>query len=177
MRREQEVATSSLENLTEGIDLNSNISTNSQKATADVLSLLERYYDRRGEEGVQVERLHGPDDLYQEDKICRDLKVDQGDEVAETNHDFMLRYKEQRQHILDELAAARWDANKLHQSCKDAGVLEHTKSSSTTSGISDLRAKSTDSFNEHKGSIVPSMLNLNTTPDTFSEIPSTPRCK
>ena len=93
-----------------------------QKASSDVPSLLERYYDRKGDIGIQFERLNELDEVQYEEAVHRDFIADRGELPQTLDDEFILKYEERRQHILSELAAAQKDAEQLAQACMDAGI-------------------------------------------------------
>ena len=123
MEKEREFALSHLGHNIDAIGSSGDASTDSPSTSTDVPSLLERYYDRKGEVGVQLERLHELEDSYQEEKIHRDIMADRDEPVFGTEEELRLRYEKQRQHILDRLAAARWDAHDLEVVCHSTGLL------------------------------------------------------
>ena len=141
MEKERELALYLGNNLN-AIALSEDASTDPTSPSTDVPSLLEKYYDRKGDIGIQIERLQELKDRHREEKIHRDFMADRDEPTNDTDEEFRLRYEEQRQHILDTLAAARWDVHELQVACEGAGLLIKPES---TDAFANLEAHTLDS--------------------------------
>jgi hypothetical protein len=94
----------------------------SRALSSEIPPVLERYYDRKGDEGIQKERLADLDYYYYEGLAQRELVADQGDPLEVSDEDFNTEYIMQRQNILTELDAATQDVQTLAEQCRKLGI-------------------------------------------------------
>lgn len=97
-------------------------SEGSNSASTQIPCLLKRFYDRKGDVGVQLERLYDLEDSYIEDKERRELLLDRGEPATRPESEFSAQYQAQRQHIFLALDAAQRDASMLEVGCREAGI-------------------------------------------------------
>lgn len=112
-------------------------SDTSRRASTHVPSLLARYYDRKGDVGIQIERLDDLDEIYVEEKVRRDFLADQEQTLADSWTDFVLEYENKRRDILHALHGAREDVKLLEATCREFGVVIPTKPRSVSQSVSD----------------------------------------
>ena len=94
----------------------------SEDASSSCPSILERYYDRKGDAGVRIERLQELEDEYLETLERRELLQDQGLEPATSDEALRKAFGTRQQMILRELQEAERDAERLEQEIIAAGI-------------------------------------------------------
>ena len=112
----------------------------SEEALTEIPSLLERYYDRKGDIGIYCERLQNLREDYLEASETRELLNDQGQASEISEEEFQRIYGFQRLHIVSELEAAKHDAQILAQQCMDAGIRIETNRPASSTGAESSEA-------------------------------------
>lgn len=155
MKKENEFALTTLKeaelNISGSID---DITDNSGNTSTDIPSLLGQYYDRKGDVGVQLERLDDLEDSYLEERERHDFLTDQGEMSIDSESVLRLRYEEQRQQILHELEAAQQDVHALEIACREAGIpIEaRSRSGAEAAATSESHGGLVDIFNDTRSS-------------------------
>jgi hypothetical protein len=94
--------------------------------------LLERFYERaRDVKGLQ-QRLGDLQDSYNETRMSRDLKEDQGEELSVTASDFEADHSRKSALLQNELDLSIVQARELRRECQDAGLDIDTSRDDTT---------------------------------------------
>ena len=116
--------------------------TTSVASTSDLPSPLAKYYDSKGEVGIQQERLLELDDSYREAVEIRDFKADQDAQPPQvTDEEFRRDYEKRRQQILSDLAAAEKGAEMHASRCDEAGIQTQTRRRHSSTAM--------ESFDQH----------------------------
>ncbi|KAK1053308.1 hypothetical protein LTR33_014359 [Friedmanniomyces endolithicus] len=89
---------------------------------SDTPSLLRRFYDRMGEEGVFLERLHEQALFHEEGLIERGLVADRGDTLVIDDVQFENERRVEREKIQSDLWSAQEDVARLKAECEAAGL-------------------------------------------------------
>ncbi|KAK4561244.1 hypothetical protein LTR86_004561 [Recurvomyces mirabilis] len=98
-------------------------SSKPQSVRSTTPTLLRKYYDRRGDEGIYHDRLMELDDFYHDGRITREMLRDQGHQLDLTDEEFDAQYKEQYDNIMVQLESAKADADGLAVDCGAAGIM------------------------------------------------------
>ncbi|TKA56550.1 hypothetical protein B0A55_12160 [Friedmanniomyces simplex] len=85
-------------------------------------SLLKLFYERKGDEGIFLERLQEQELFYREGLVERDLVADRGDPLPMTDEQFEHDCRVQYEDILSDLLAAQKDVVRLRDQCEAAGL-------------------------------------------------------
>ena len=109
--------------------------TVSEISSSEVDPLLQRYYDRKGDAGVRLERLQDLNYSHQEEAREREFIADRGDPLELSEDDFLADYVTQRQQIIAEFEEAEADAERLAQECKIAGIDIESRRPPTFDGL------------------------------------------
>ncbi|KAK1816840.1 hypothetical protein LTR12_008782 [Friedmanniomyces endolithicus] len=91
-------------------------------AKSDTPSLLRRFYERMGDEGVFSERLHEQALFHEEGLIERGLVADRGDTLAIDDEQFENDRRVEREKIQSDLWSAQEDVARLKAECEAVGL-------------------------------------------------------
>ncbi|KAK3677110.1 hypothetical protein LTR78_003315 [Recurvomyces mirabilis] len=97
-------------------------SSKHQSVRSTTPTLLRKYYDRRGDEGIYHDRLMELDDYYHDGRTTREMLRDQGHQLDLTDEEFDAQYKEQYSNIMVQLESAKTDADELAVECGAADI-------------------------------------------------------
>ncbi|KAK0887923.1 hypothetical protein LTR02_016776 [Friedmanniomyces endolithicus] len=89
---------------------------------SDTPSLLRRFYERMGDEGVFLERLHEQALFHEEGLIERGLVADRGDALPIDDEQFENERRVEREKIQSDLWSAQEDVARLRAECEAAGL-------------------------------------------------------
>ncbi|KAF2768342.1 hypothetical protein EJ03DRAFT_121630 [Teratosphaeria nubilosa] len=104
----------------ESSDESSDVASTSDRS--EVPTLLERYYDQKGNVSIVHERLGDFEDEYQEARLRREILVDRGEPIEGTDDEFHKDYARQRDKFIRDLQAAEQMAAGLRDECLQAGI-------------------------------------------------------
>lgn len=90
-------------------------------SASDIPSVVERYFDRRGDVGVCIERGQELAEAWAEGLTEREFITDRGDLLEISDAEFNSKYAERQANIGRELQNARNDAEELERQCIKAG--------------------------------------------------------
>ena len=119
----------------------------SLRPTSDIPPIVERYFDRRGDVGVWMEREDELQEAWAEGLAERAFIADRGDPLEVTDEEFNDRYEQRLEHIKEELELARKDAEGLEMLCREAGHnVEAYRTTRRSESASDLSERRTASY-------------------------------
>lgn len=110
------------------------------RSATELPTIVEEYFDRRGDIGVWMERQQELDEAYAEGKAEREFIADRGDPLDVTNEEFDKQFQDRREHIERELEIAQKEADELERRCQaeghDLAAYRTTRRSDTASVMS-----------------------------------------
>ena len=92
------------------------------RSESDTPSLIEQYFDQKGNVGVYRERLQELEYHFQEGLLEREFIVDRGDTLDVSDETFNKTYNARRAEIEEDIDLAVTEANTLAERCLDAGL-------------------------------------------------------
>lgn len=93
----------------------------STKAASEIPTLVDRYFDRRGDVGVWLERLDELEEAWAEELAEREFIADRGDPLEVPTEVLFSNYENQKASMEKELRQAEEDAKNLERRCQEAG--------------------------------------------------------
>ncbi|KAK3636178.1 hypothetical protein LTR56_014341 [Elasticomyces elasticus] len=124
---------------TSGSDSHDAYTATSIKSNTHIL--LRQYYDRKGDEGIYMERLQEHDIFYSEGIVEREMVRDRGDPLPLGDEQYEREFRDQRDIILKDLATAQADVANLRAQCEAIGLDTEV----TPQGLHDEEGSSPDS--------------------------------
>ncbi|KAK5742066.1 hypothetical protein LTR17_003574 [Elasticomyces elasticus] len=133
--------------------------SSSVQTPSDTPTLLLRYYQRKTDENVHIERLQHHNNVYWEQRDQRAFIADRGDPLPSTDEQFELEYNTEYDIILADILSAQADASKLKTECEAAGFSTDVPVA-TTADVSWQPVVMEDRDLLHRVALQPSSKNL-----------------